>query len=155
KDIVGDGAQADHRYPFAGADNARVRLGVVPAAGGQVVWMDLGEFEYLARVAWLPDGSLTAQLEARAPRRLQLVRLAPRTGARTLLLEETGDPWLNLHDDLHPLKRGQGELAGAFVWSSEQGGFRHLELRARDGRLIRNLTSGAWPVDHVVDIDED
>ena len=33
KDIVGDGAQEDHRYPFAGAENARVRVGVVPSDG--------------------------------------------------------------------------------------------------------------------------
>jgi dipeptidyl-peptidase 4 len=41
KDTVGEGAQEDHRYPYAGQDDARVRLGVVPCSGGDVVWMDL------------------------------------------------------------------------------------------------------------------
>ena len=31
---MGDGAQEDHRYPFAGADNALVRLGVVLTVAG-------------------------------------------------------------------------------------------------------------------------
>ena len=74
KDAVGEGAQEDHRYPFAGQANAKVRLGVVARAGGEPIWMDVGgpdatlptaEHEYLARVDWLPDGSLVAQLENR------------------------------------------------------------------------------------------
>jgi hypothetical protein len=47
---TGPGCFEDHRYPFAGAANPRVRLGVVPARGGDAgaagatapVWMDLG-----------------------------------------------------------------------------------------------------------------
>ncbi|MCY0987857.1 DPP IV N-terminal domain-containing protein [Nannocystis sp. ILAH1] len=155
KDQVGDGAQEDHRYPFAGSPNARVRLGVVPVAGGRVTWMDLGEFEYLARVKWFPDGSLSAQLQDRSQQHHRFVRLDPRTGKRTLLVEETAAPWYNLHDDLRPLEKGAGELAGAFLWSSERTGFRQLELRAGDGRLIRDLTSGTWPIDHVVTVDEE
>src|SRR5207249_16354 len=42
----------EHRYPFAGGENARIRLGVVPTAGGDVRWLsigvDVGEAEYLA-----------------------------------------------------------------------------------------------------------
>src|SRR5215213_6419936 len=60
KDATGERAQEDHRYPFAGAPNAKVRLGVVSATGlegtGAPVWMDLGTEQdiYLARVQWLP-----------------------------------------------------------------------------------------------------
>ena len=32
-----------HSYPFAGAANVRVRLGVVPATGGDVRWLSLGD----------------------------------------------------------------------------------------------------------------
>src|SRR6056297_3547152 len=44
-----------HRYPFAGAANAKVRLGVVPSTGGRTTWLDIadeGEEVYLARVSW-------------------------------------------------------------------------------------------------------
>ena len=68
KDSVGDGAQEDHRYPFAGAGNPKVKLGVVDVPDKlpttlsdlsdeqdlsyPTVWMDLGSDEdiYLARV---------------------------------------------------------------------------------------------------------
>jgi dipeptidyl-peptidase-4 len=94
KGAVGEGAQEDHRYPFAGGPNARVRLGVVPVGGGEPVWMSLGEMdsgeaEYLARVHWFPGGTLAAQLQDRRQRELTLVRFDPETGASTVLLRET------------------------------------------------------------------
>lgn len=155
KDAVGDGAQEDHAYPFAGAANAKVRLGVVAAAGDdRVVWMDLGDDpeQYLARVHWLPDGDLSAQVTDRAQTRLRLLRLDPRTGESTTLLEETSDVWINLHDDHKPI--AEGPFAGHFVWASERTGFRHLYLYKADGTLVRALTDGPWQIDGVVDIDE-
>jgi dipeptidyl-peptidase 4 len=138
-----------YHYPYAGGPNARVRLGVVPAAGGETVWMRLSDDDvYLARVLWDPDGSLLVQVESRDQKSLRLLRGDPRTGAVTPLLEDRSETWINLHDDLRPLKDGR------FLWSSEASGFRHLELRARDGSRLRSLTSGDWPVDQVEGIDE-
>lgn len=58
--------------PLPGETNVGVRLGVVPATGGSVRWMDVHvgrggspeaeEEEYLARVMWLPDNSLAVQV---------------------------------------------------------------------------------------------
>lgn len=157
---LGDGTPSweDHRYPFAGAPNAKVKLGVIGRDGGETVWMDLaieGEPElYLGRVHWTPAGELLAQLENRAQDRLQLVRFDLATGARTLVLEEKSDVWINLHGIFEPLEKGEGELAGAFVWASERDGFRHLYLVAKDGSVIRQLTSGTWMVDDLVGLDE-
>jgi dipeptidyl-peptidase 4 len=145
----------DHGYPFAGQANAKVRLGVVPRTGGTTVWMDLGLDDlYLARVHWLPDGGLLAELENREQTRLDLVRFDLRTGARTLLLSEHNNVWINLHDGFHALENGQGELAGGFLWASEKTGFRHLYLHDRDGKELRALTSGTWMVDGVAGVDE-
>jgi len=150
EDRTGEGAQEDHRYPFAGQANAIVRLGVVSVEGGAPVWMDLGEDDdvYLARVQWLPDGSLVAQIENREQTTLRLVRFDPQTGAGQTLLTETNDVWINLHDMLTPLKDGR------FVWASERTGFRHLYLYDGDGKLLRQLTDGPWMVDTLAGIDE-
>ena len=150
KDAVGENAQEDHRYPFAGAANARVRLGVVPVAGGQPVWMDLGGDEdiYLARVRWLPGGDLTAQVQNREQSALDLLRFDPVSGEAKLLLRETSDVWINLHDMLRPLKRG------GFIWASERGGFQHLYLYDAEGQLVRQLTKGEWMVESVAAVDE-
>ncbi len=154
KDGVGDDAQEDHAYPFAGAANAKVRLGVVAAAGSdRITWMDLGDDpeQYLARVQWLPDGALTAQVENRAQTQLRLLRLDPKTGRSTALLTESSDVWVNLHDLLRPIE--DGPLAGHFVWGSERSGFRHLYLYDGEGELVRPLTEGSWQVDAIAEID--
>ncbi|MDQ2787603.1 MAG: S9 family peptidase, partial [Chloroflexota bacterium] len=150
KDATGDGAQEDHRYPFAGMPNATVRLGVIPVAGGGPVWMDLGmeQDQYLARVNWFPDGTLTAQIENRAQTVLDLVRFDPQTGAQTRLLRETSDVWINLHNLLRPLD------GGGFIWASERTGFQHLYRYDRDGNLLNAITSGDWMVDGIAGVDE-
>jgi dipeptidyl-peptidase-4 len=158
KDAVGDGAQEDHRYPFAGEPNARVRLGVVPVDGsGEAVWMDLGPDEdvYLARVAWFPDGSLAVQMLNREQTELRLLRCDPATGSATELLRETSDVWVNLHACFRPLENGESEEEGGFLWASERSGYRHLEVRGRDGALRRVLTEGDWMVDGLSGLDED
>ncbi len=154
KDATGARAQEDHRYPFAGAPNARVRLGVVSATGGDPVWMDLGAEQdiYLARVQWLPDGSLSAQIENREQSRLDLLRFDPRTGERRELLHETSEVWINLHQIFRPLRRGAH--AGSLIWASERDGFQHLYLYDQNGELIRQLTRGEWMVDSLAGVDE-
>ncbi|MCG3134560.1 MAG: Dipeptidyl aminopeptidase 4 [Planctomycetes bacterium] len=149
KDATGDAAQEDHRYPFAGQANAKVRLGVVARTGGPVTWMDLRGAEYLARVRWMPDGSLLAQVQDRRQRRLDVLRLDPATGRSTVLHTESSDTWVNLHDMLRPVD-GPGVPRGSFLWASERTGFQHLEIRGPDGALVRTLTSGEWQVDSVV-----
>jgi dipeptidyl-peptidase 4 len=154
KDQVGVGAQEDHRYPFAGQPNARIRLGVVSVEEGEPVWLDLGDDEdiYLARVSWLPSGEVVAQIENRAQTALDLVRFDPQNGARTRLLRETAAAWINLHDIFKPLEASQN--GGAFIWASERSGFRHLYLYGRDGELLRPLTGGDWMVDGLAGVDE-
>jgi dipeptidyl-peptidase 4 len=141
-----------HRYPFAGAANAKVRLGVVPAGGGETKWLaiaDPDEDVYLARVDWADPEHLLVQVLSRDQKALRLCRIDVASGRRTLLVEEKSETWINLHNDLRVV-----EKAGELLWSSERTGFRHLELRDRDGRLIRTLTAGEWPVDGVVRLDQ-
>ena len=109
KDQTGPSAQEDHGYPFAGMENARVRLAVVPVRGGDPVWMNLDDDPdiYLARVNWLPDGSLCAQIQNREQTRLDLISFDPSTGDPTTLLSETSDVWINLNDMFRPLDDGQ------------------------------------------------
>jgi len=133
----------EHRYPFAGEANARVRLGVVPAAGGATRWLDLGAAEYLARAQWAPDGRLFVQLQDRAQRTLELRAYDVATGASETLVVERAGHWTNLHHDLRFLEEG------GFVWSSERSGYRHLWVHRRGG-APRPLTSGAWPVDDLL-----
>jgi dipeptidyl-peptidase-4 len=143
----------EHRYPFAGAQNAKVQLGIIVLDGNQeeVTWVDLGKDDdiYLARVAWCPDGILTALIQSRDQCSQRLIAFNPLNGEVNTLIEEEGHPWLNLHDDLRFLPSGE------FLWSSESSGFRHLSLHDREGHEIRTLTGGPWMVTGQVTVDED
>ncbi len=144
----------DHGYPFAGEENAVVDLAVVSSSGGLPVWMDLTaggavEAEYLARVHWMPDGSIIAEVQDRAQMRLDLVRLDPATGSGSVLLSETSEVWINLDNIFHAFDDGR------FLWASERSGFRHLYVVGTDGEVITQLTEGDWMVDGVSAVDDD
>ncbi len=136
---------AAQRYPLAGGANVRISLGVVNIAGGATTWIALGADEdfYLARVNWLPDAkTLAIQRESRNQRRLDLLFADSASGAGRIVLTETSDSWIELHDELTFLQR-----ADEFIWASNRDGFMHLYLYDHEGRLLRRLTAGDWNVD--------
>ena len=138
------------RYPRPGRPNAKVDL-YVQALGGARTKVDLGDNPdiYLARVNWSKDGkTLYVQRESRDQRRLDLLAVDPVTGKGKVVLSETSPHWVELTDDFKPLSNGD------FLWSSEKSGYRHLYLHKADGSLVRQVTSGAWPVEGVEGVDE-
>ena len=163
KNSVGSDAQEDHAYPFAGAANVKVRLGIVPALGGEVTWMDLlcgaqekdnDDEEYLARVNWMPDNSLTAQVLNRSHSKLKVLKFDIGTGQREDLLVEEQDIWITLHDCFTPLDKGRSEFSGGFIWASDKTGFRHLYLHDKHGALVGPITQGDWMVEQIAGANE-
>ncbi len=148
--IGADGTRVfQQRYPAAGTPNAVVDLYVINPETGARVKVDLGTNSdiYLARVDWAPDGrTLYVQRQSRDQKRLDLLAVDPATGAARLLLSETDDAWVNLHDNFRAL------ADGSLIWSSERSGFQHL-YRWRGGRLTQ-LTRGNWMVGEIDAIDE-
>ena len=134
----------EQRYPRAGTDNAIVDLYLMNPDGSGRVKADLGKNPdvYLARVDWLHDSSaVIVQRQSRDQKTLDVLRVDARTGASKLLFSDTSDLWINLSDDLHPLKDG------SIIFSSERSGFRHL-YRWNDGR-IEPLTMRTPPSDRL------
>ena len=147
KDFSGDSSREIHRYPFAGCDNPQVRLGVIDMVG-HVTWADLSEYEYIARVDWLPDGHLAVQCQNREQTCLDLLRFTGDLSHKTVLLREVSEIWINLHDMYRPLKDGR------FLWASERSGYRHLYLYEADGQSFVQLTDGEWQVESISSVDE-
>ncbi len=132
------------RYPAAGQPNVQVQLGVADVESGAINWIDLGQDKdiYLARVDWLPDGkTLAIQRQSRDQRRLDLLFADIATGASRVVLTETSDTWVELHNELSFLKNRK-----EFVWASSRDGYRHLYLYDLSGHLERQLTAGTWMV---------
>jgi dipeptidyl-peptidase-4 len=149
---LGTGAphHEEHRYPFAGGPNARVTLRIAALDGSALVDVNLGaaDDDYLARVVAEASGSWLVAVLPRAQRSLRWLRVEP-DGSAAELWTEHSEPWLNL--DAHTRALDDGSI----LRSTEATGFRHLELRAVDGRLLRRLTAGDWVVTDVVYIDEE
>lgn len=151
-DIGATGATiVQQRYPRVGRPNANVDLYVSTVATGSRVKVDLGDNPdiYLARVDWSADGrTLYVQRLSRDQRRLDLLSVDPATGKSRLVLSQTSPHWVELTRDFKPLE------GGGFLWSSEESGNRHIYRYTADGRQIKQLTSGDWPVGSVVGVDE-
>lgn len=141
------------RYPQAGTPNARVRVGIVSAQGGNTRWLDLrGDATALtARVEWLPDSnSIAVERLSRVQNRLDLLVGDCSSGKMRTVLTEHDKTWINTSDDLHFLKNQT-----QFIWSSERTGFRHLYLYSLKGELVKQLTAGDWQVNKVEVLDQE
>ena len=109
----------EQRYPAAGTRNAIVDLYLMSPDGKSRVKADLGSNPdyYLARVDWAKDGkSLFVQRLSRDQKRLDVLRVDPASGRSTLLFSETSPTWVNLTDNLKPVKDV------GLMWSSERSG---------------------------------
>ena len=142
----------EQRYPAAGDHNVLVTLGVIaPRADAAVNWVDLGKQPdiYLTRVKWRDGQHLSFQRQSRDQHKLELIEANLADGKQQLLVTETSKTWVPLHNSLKFLKDGR------FLWSSERSGFEHLYVSSADGRNQTALTSGNWPVDELLAVDED
>ncbi|XP_077227395.1 prolyl oligopeptidase family protein isoform X2 [Tasmannia lanceolata] len=163
KSSVGSDAQEDHAYPFAGTSNVKVQIGVVSSSGGPITWMDLlcgkqgennNDEEYLARVNWMPENVLTAQVLNRSHSKLKILKFDINTGQKEEIWTEKQDVWVNLHDCFTPLDKGVNEFSGGFIWASDKTGFRHLYLHDKNGACLGPITEGDWMVEQIAGVNE-
>lgn len=151
-EITGGGAtMVEQRYPRAGRPNAVVELYVRNLQGGERVKVDLGANTdiYLARVNWSGDGkTLYVQRQSRDQKTLDLLSVDPTTGASRVILSQKAQAWVDLNDDFRVLSDGR------FIWSNEDSGWRHLYLYDRNGRRLRAITRGDYPVKHLDGVNE-
>jgi dipeptidyl aminopeptidase/acylaminoacyl peptidase len=124
----------------------------IPSQKRTRVETGLGPDQYALIVGWRSDGSeLLFYRVDRYWERLDLMGADSATGRARLILTES-----------HPeFSQGQGQKTftllkngDRFIWLSERDGWYHLYLYAMNGKLIRRLTKGTFPVMEVVAVDE-
>lgn len=171
----------EHRYPFAGAENPKVKLAVVStfATNNTPIWFDLeGVFGldfYLAKVEWLspskesPDQDsiqVIVQLLDRRQLNLALLLLDCTSGSVTLLHKETAmeGAWINLNNSFRPLQNDNKETF-SFLWASERDGYRHLYVleasiidataNEKGAKVVKRLTGpGEFIVEQILEVDQ-
>ncbi len=139
-------------YPRAGMTNVSFTLHIAELANGKQSQVDLGDNPdiYLARVNWEADSkTFLIQRQNRTQNQLDILRIDPLSGKNTLVFSETAKTWINLSHDFRSLENNK-----QFLWTSERDGFRHIYLYANDGKIIRQITKGNWPVSAIAGVDE-
>ncbi len=132
------------RYPKAGGKNPLVRAGIIEMDDPKTIWVDIADstYEYIIRMKWLPNSKkVSVQTMNRQQTELELYLVDRFTGKADYLMTETDTAWVNIHNDLYFLKDSRH-----FIWASERDGFEHLYRFTMAGKLVNQITRGAWAV---------
>jgi dipeptidyl-peptidase-4 len=144
-------APSSRPYPRPGRPNVKVALGLVRARGGptrSITW-DRRRYPYLVSVKWPRKAPLTLVVENRRQTEMAVLAVDRRTGRSRLLLTEGDAAWVSIDQQVPRwLPDGSG-----FLWTTERDGVAQLELRARDGKLVRSLTRPALNYRGLLDVD--
>lgn len=129
------------KYPKAGENNSEVTLHIYDVKTQKTQKIALGTYYYIPRIKWTANANtLSVQVMNRHQNDLKFYFLAAATGDKKLILHEKDDAYIDIDDDLTFLSDNR------FLWTSEKDGYKHLYLYNSQGKLIRQLTKGAWEV---------
>jgi dipeptidyl-peptidase-4 len=140
-------------YPKAGDPNPVVRLGVLPAVGGHVRWVDLSKYSaadfLIVNVGWSPDSQrVVYQVQNREQTWLDLNTVPASGQGPTTLFRETTKAWVDVNGPVRWLKDG------SFLWLSDRSGWKHLYRYKADGTLAGPVTRGEWDIRSVHGVEE-
>ena len=148
-------------YPKVGETLSACRVGVVPATGGETVWMKTPgdpRNNYIPRMEWAGNSDAIAFMYVNRMQNKNEVMLGDRlTGEVRTILSETDEAWLDISlTDGFPPGDIMKWMAGGnyFTWISERSGWRHMYMVSRDGKEIRPITSGNFDLMSVAAMDE-
>lgn len=145
---------AKNFYPRAGTPNAKVRLGIISATGGETRWVewDREKYPYLTRVVWKEGAApLCILVQNRVQQEELLLAVDPTTGATRQLLRETDSAWLNLDGKPMPVWLKDGR---EFLWTTERNGTWQVELHSADGALVRAITPTDFQLEELLDVND-
>lgn len=133
--------QYEFKYPKAGEDNAEVSLHLYDLKTKTITNVDLNQAYYIPRIAWSNlDNLLMVQTLNRHQNSLKLYGVDARTNKVELVLEETDDAYVDVHDNLTFVGDEN------FIWTSEKDGWNHLYLYDITGNQLAQITKGNWEV---------
>lgn len=141
-----------YKYPKAGEPNSVVTVSVYDVDAKRTTKMDIGAEtdQYIPRIEWTKTpGLLSMQRTNRLQNKLELLHGSSATGKTEVVWTDTDKAYVDVTDDLRYLQNGK-----QFVVTSERDGYRHIYLFDMKGKLVKQLTQGAWEVSEFVGVDE-
>ena len=134
------------KYPMAGEKSHHVTVGVYNFSTKSLVYLKTGEpaEQYLTNIAWSPDDKhIYIAVLNRGQNHMELKEFDAVSGdfVKTIL-EEKDEKYLEPLVPMYFLK----DKPEQFIWQSNRDGWNHLYLYDISGKLIKQLTLGAWEV---------
>ncbi|MBR5325419.1 MAG: DPP IV N-terminal domain-containing protein [Prevotella sp.] len=138
------------KYPMAGMTSHKVTVGIYDLKTQQTVYLQAGDpiDRYFTNITWSPDNKIIYIFELnRKQNDCRLVSYDASTGAKMAeLYRETSDKYV---EPLHPIQFLPWDDT-KFIMQSQKDGYNHLYLFDKDGKELKQITSGKWVVLDVV-----
>ena len=133
-------------YPMAGMPSHHVTLGIYDVASGKTTYLKTGEpkEKYLTNISWAPDSKTIYIAEVnREQSHMDLKAYDPATGDYIkTLFSEHNDKYIEPQWPMRFIPGRDRE----FVWQTRRDGYTHLYRYNVDGKLLGQITRGAWEV---------
>jgi dipeptidyl-peptidase-4 len=138
------------KYPMAGRTSHQVKVGIFDARKSfqqkkcdyHYIQTDPADGEFLTNVTFSPDEKyLYITHLNREQNHSKLIRYDVATGKKLAVLIEEQDARY-----VEPLHRILFLKNGNFIYQSDRDGWNHFYLYTFDGKLVKQITKGNWPV---------
>lgn len=140
-------------YPKAGTTNSAVRVGTIPAQGGETTWIALpgdARNNYVVYLDFIPQSNELFIQQMNREQNCCKVWTAGADGSNLKnIFTDKDAAWVELYSNIRWLDHNR-----YFTWMSERSGWRHLYRVSRDGSNIEPITSGNFDFIDEAGIDE-
>ena len=143
--------QTKFKYPKAGESNSIINIYAYDIPSSKKQLIDIGKETdiYFPRMEFTKDNNtICIQRLNRLQNKLELLLANVSTGDSKVILTEENKAYIEV-PELSFMKDGK-----SFVMNSERDGWNHLYLFDMNGKLLKQLTKGAWEVDQFYGVDE-
>ncbi|MDH5608940.1 MAG: S9 family peptidase [Cyclobacteriaceae bacterium] len=143
-----------YKYPKAGEKNAEIDIYLYHLSDNQKVKADIGTEKdiYIPRIYWTKNPEiLSVQRLNRLQNKLDILHVKAQDGSSTTVLTDQSGTYIDFTfcDDLRYLDNGN-----QFLFSSEKDGYKHFYLYTMEGKLVRQVTSGAFEASDFVGLNQ-
>ncbi|MCR4853335.1 MAG: S9 family peptidase [Prevotella sp.] len=134
------------KYPMAGETSHKVTVGIYNMLTGKTIYLQAGDptDRYFTNIAWSPDSKTLYMFELnRDQNDCRLVSYDATNGQRIAeLYRETHPKYV---EPLHPIVFLPWD-SSKFIMQSQKDGYNHLYLFNKEGKELKQLTSGEFVV---------
>ena len=141
------------KYPMAGMKSHQVTIGVFNPETGKTVFLKTGtpKEKYLTNVAWSPDEATIYVAELNRGQDTMQLKSYDAASGKLLktLFTEINPKYVEPENPVFFLKSNPNQ----FLWLSRRDGYNHFYLYDTQGKLLKQVTSGAWEVNSFTGFD--